>query len=307
MRRPRKEGPSLDAMIAKLATIQEIVAAKENQIRAELENRREIEAQLQEGRKAYELLKRENQEKMEQTITELTTERSQRNKAAADLDQQREGYLSLEKEKRRLVEELEGQVLQEFDKRQKASELLQSLHKELIIAKNRVRNLQIAAEVASREKGELKSQEPKLQQEQTRELIKKEIRQFPRVDLTSAQEEGVLVRLQEPASPQKGREANQEKPFPSWRWILNLSGGGLCLAVPNPETVPEKIRMGLFFSDKRDPIQVAGRKVWEREVVDRRRGKKQILVGICFDSISEEDRNWIGGYVEEGRKVLAGV
>lgn len=263
MRRSRKEGPSLDAMIAKLATMQEIIATQENQIRTELENRSKIEAQLQEGRKAYELLKRENQEKFIVKENQIQDEMERRQKLEKELQEQREAYLSLEKEKWR----------------------------ELIIAKNKVRNLE----------------EPKPQQEQPRELIKKEIRQFPRVDLTRAQEEGVLVRLQEPSSSQKESEASQEKPFPSWRWILNLSAGGLCLAVPNPETVPEKIRMGLFFSDKRDPIQVVGRKVWEREVVDRRRGKKQILVGICFDSISEEDHNWIGGYVEESRKVLAGV
>ncbi len=203
----------------------------------------------------------ETRRKTEQALGEI---RSAMEQTKTELVLEKAERERVSKEKQGLVEKLETQVMDEFEKRNKVEQELQE-------TKARMEQIQteFASENAERKKvlGELEK------------LLQKEQREFPRIEL---KENGVLIRIQ--TSPE---EFFNSRP-------LNLSAGGCCLKVASDWVFRGDVELCLFFFGNPHPIHGIARKIWERKETPR-----QTLVGIAFDSISEQDRSRICQYVEK--------
>ncbi len=242
--RGKKENLSVAKMIANLGELQEKLTEQESQVRAEGETRRKAEQALEEIRSA-----------IEQTKTELDTERAGKEKITQELETLRKGYAALEKEKQELTQRLELQHQQGAVSHREFEEKLSGAY-----AKIEQIQTELTTERAEKEK------------------VFKEHREFPRIEL---KENGVLIRMQ--SSPEEFFNSHP----------LNLSTGGCCLKVPSDWVFRGDVELRLFFFGNPHPIQGSGRKIWEKET------NKQMWVGIAFDSISDQDRDRMGQYVEK--------
>lgn len=226
-----------------------LTVKKKKEILGEVEKLCRLEKELQEA-----------SSRIEQTQTELDTERAGKEKIAQELETFRGGYAALEKEKQELTQRLELQHQQEAVSRREFEEKLSGAY-----SKIEQTQTEFSTERAEKEK-----------------IFKehKEHREFPRIQLKKNR---VLIRVQD--------SSQDTQPFFN-STALNLSTGGLCTKGQTHWKFPQQSQFRLFFFGNPYPIHGIARKIWERRETPR-----QTLVGIAFDSISQADRSRIFQYV----------
>jgi hypothetical protein len=225
--------------------------------------------------------------RIEQTQTELDTERAGKEKIVQELETLRNGYAALEKEKQEFIQRLELQHQQETVSHREFEEKLSGAYAKIEQTQTELDTERAGKEKALMDLKMLKEELIRARVETHAEAVAPqkspgEHREFPRIQL---KKDLVLIRVQ--------NSSQDTQPFFNSA-VLNLSAGGLCTKGQTHWKFPQQSQFRLFFFGNPHPIHGIARKIWERKQTPR-----QTLVGITFDSISGQDRSRIRQYVEK--------